>query len=266
MDLTPLQTHGYVVVKNFLDETDIANLFVDYQKTLTEKLSDRFASGYKVFAGVGQDIIKEKVTALLAQIRDQTDITTNTVDRSGLWFDNRFVTFPWHQDHDPYYFLQNSYHTMNFWCPVIKPKIDECNVKVIPCSSHQDPRLLYRGATRYRIANGITKVFDDQSGKIFELPYDINDLAHIPHVGVGDALIMRNDVIHATDLSDHYRLSYSISCHDNQGWLNKQHFYIRTEMKERHLSIYSATTDLMVKAFELVDNVQICDLEKYQFD
>ena len=228
--LGELQTAGFAVVRSFLTEEETQGLVDDFEQSPREPNTN-----YNIRAispGAKSRIREKLMNAAQAAQRDagvtvnfQADGTTG-----GLYFATEGGQgFYWHQDHETYYAYQNNYDYLNFYIPIIKPDPTRSNLSLIPFDrlQHRSPkmfeRLRGRGATRLIPRWGKTIVYDDNRGGLCGiLSYDVNELAVTPHLGKGDLLLLRGDVIHQTQDSDTQRVAASFRMMDAHGIVRRR--------------------------------------------
>ena len=264
MTLTDIQTRGYVVVPNFITAQDIDRLLLDYQNSLAQATSQGFENkNYRILSSYTPHLLNDRITTLLTQVRHQTDLQVDFCDSIGNYFDNALVKFDWHQDHETYYLWQNSYHTLNYWIPLIKPNPQESGVKVIPFDRLGSAQSLIqsRGASRFtQVCNKFTQMHDDDQGQVYTLKFNIDDLAETPTLGVGDLLLMRGDTIHCTQTATTPRVSLSIRCTNTQGWIDRDRFFTRCEVKENMIKNNPKLYYRLSTAFAKKSQVQIVEV------
>lgn len=264
MNLTDIQTRGYVVVPDFITTQDVDRLLLDYQNTLAQATSQGFENkNYSILSSHTPHLLNDRVTALLAQVRQQTDLQVDYCDSTADYFDNALVNFGWHQDHEPYYLWQNGYHTLNCWIPLMKPNPQESGVKVIPFDRLGSAQSLIksRGAASFiKVGNKFTRMHDDDQGHVRTLKFNIDDLAESPTLGVGDLLLMRGDTIHCTQPATTPRVSLSTRCTNTQGWIERDRFFSRCEFKKNMMKNNPELYYRLSTAFAKKSQVQIAEV------
>jgi hypothetical protein len=230
-----LETRGYLVIKNFLTEQELKECLDGYYRAKNHNLAQGFSNkNYSVFQRLENHGLTVKLSSLLSEIRNHTDIKADYVRPTSEYFDNTVARFGWHQDHEPYYHYQNNYNVISMWIPLIKSRPQVSGIKMIPfdrlmeqCPEITIERFLGKGAKKLRSNKKMntTTVIDDSVGDRFILPFDIESIEDIPAMGVGDLLINRCDVLHCTqDMIDH-RVSFSVRCIQLDGELRRDKFY-----------------------------------------
>lgn len=266
-DITDLETRGFLVIKNFLQDLEIALLLQDYHKQLGNGSNHVTIKKYSLLKA-GEHDLTDKIKTVVDQINSCTDISIDLVGPSGMYFDTNLVDTTWHQDHESYYIWQTGYHQVNFWMPLIKPCESQSGLKVIPMDRLKmqmgdlfDQLILDKGAKRFVTSDNITHVFDDEQGTEFDLPFSLDDFAEIPSMNAGDVLLMRGDVIHATQDTTTHRVSLSVRTVDGTRTIQREKFFNQCSMKKFVLDANSQGTKRIVDQFELGnDSLVIHDL------
>jgi hypothetical protein len=223
MNFKDLQTCGYIVVPNFLSQAQIKQLTVSYYKTRTGHLSDTFKR-MGVITDNYPHQLNDIFTSTMSQICAQTDIAVDFCYPLADYFNNKDVSYDYHQDHEPYYLWQDSYNGLNFWIPLIKNESNKDGLCVVPMNQLGKLHSLFnkRGATTIKcIDQESILVSDDCSGEEHQISFPLGQVAVIPDLQPGDALIMRADLIHASQPKTHPRLAASIRCINTQGWIER---------------------------------------------
>lgn len=221
-----LQTKGYVVIPGFLDATELARLQDDY--TNIKATTTNFANkNYQVLL-TRDHKLNDLINATLDKVREFTDLTVDTITPGATYFDNSLIDFTWHQDHEPYYIQQESYHGLNFWIPLIKPNSNTSGLSVVPYDRLPESTralLVGRGAKQFTCHNNTTLVADDESGKQWTIDLDLNSIAESPSMLPGDLLLMRHDVIHCTQLGEDLRVAMSVRCYNGESMLTRTQYF-----------------------------------------
>jgi hypothetical protein len=223
MNLASLQTHGYVVVPGVLSKETIDRLIADYHNDLATGPKELYNQG-GVITGTKSHGLDNILNRLMAQIREETDIKVDFCYSSIDYFNNNDVSYIWHQDPDQYLLWQNSYDSLNIWIPLIKPEGDKDSLGVVPADrvSQYWHTLRGRGATWFTDSNnGSTSMFSECSGQHTLLDLSMNALEEVPILYPGDALVMRSDTIHRTQIKTHTRLAASIKCTNTRGIIDR---------------------------------------------
>lgn len=268
-DIANLETQGYLVVKNLLNNTDIDRLLADYE-TQRNLVSDVVQIKDHTLLKSSQHGLEGKIIPLIDLISKHTNIQLDLIGPTGTYFDTNLANLGWHQDHEPYYYWQTAYHQVNFWIPLIKPHADQSGLKVVPmhtlkshCGSLFEQRILGQGAKRFVPDNNVTHVIDDEHGDKFDLPVNIDAIAQAPAMQPGDVLIARGDVIHATQDVASHRVTLAVRAVDGNRYVNRQQFQRQCGFKKFVLDANAQSTKKINDQFGTnTDQVLIHDLSK----
>lgn len=222
VNYSDLDTRGFVVVPNVLSEQDVERITLDYKRA-KQSFDERGNANqnYNMLAG-GPHKASSKIAAVVDEINRATDIDIDIIAGLCSYFDTSILQFGWHQDHEPFFMWQLAREYVNFWIPLIKPKKEEANVRVVPFDKLPEDFLTNhvfgRGAQRFESTADRTVITSDDEGKQTTLEgVSFDHLFEIPEIGVGDALIMRGDLIHDTQRTKSFRVAVSIkalNCYD----------------------------------------------------
>jgi ectoine hydroxylase-related dioxygenase (phytanoyl-CoA dioxygenase family) len=216
--LEDLDSTGYVVVRSFLNDAEIARFEADYTAAGTRR-----DTSYEVrqVSADARSAIDDKLATLAKAVARTSSVRVDIVS-SGVFGSAYFSTegdagTGWHQDAVSYFAYQNHHDYLNFYTPIIKPVRAKSNLCVIPFdafaarSPELSSRLRGRGATRFVIKDGATVVHDNNAGGTHGvLPYVLDELAVTPQLDRGDLLLLRGDVIHRTEDKETARVALSI--------------------------------------------------------
>lgn len=214
-NLKAIETKGFVVIRNFLDQEEIDIITNDFNESKRRAKNANYPISYAGSEIV--DLLREKVTALSESVAEVTS-THVDADQGSLYFSiSRGINFGWHQDHESYFLNQDHINYLNFYMIIVKEKREEANLNVIPFDSLKSrspeyyQKIVGGGAARYEISEGRTHIISDETGKkIGILPYDIGALVETPQLNAGDLLLLRGDLIHSTQVSDSARVALSL--------------------------------------------------------
>lgn len=212
-DFTDLVTRGFVVVPSFLDAAEID----EYRRDFTSQPIDAANRNYGIsYAAPKLNArIIPRIREVMAAVAAQTDLRADAPGGAAYFATGGGIDFPWHQDHESYFACQNHYDYLNFYIPVIKPRIDRSNLSVVPFDvlARENPtmceRLVRGGATRFVRIGRRTIVFHDDSGRVDVMGQDLDRLACTPNLAAGDLLLMRGDIIHRTQDAETERVAVS---------------------------------------------------------
>jgi hypothetical protein len=229
-----LETDGYIVIPGFLTPAEIELFKEDYlrpSKNNNKNYSVSFCSDKTL------QILAPKFLNLARLIAEKTNINTDSIV-SGGYFSTEKINFSWHQDHEPYYKWQDSYNCLNFWIPIIKPNSGQSGLDVISFKLFEaedakivNDRLLGKGANSFIPQGSSTLVIDQNSGNNFKLNTNIDDIKVSPVMGVGDLLLMRQDVIHRTQDTNDVRVSLSVRTVNSKNEIFRSKFQVQCDKK-----------------------------------
>jgi hypothetical protein len=226
-----LLKHGFTVVKNFLNFTEIESLKNDYNsKKDVISVNDRYH-----WADLTPEI-RNKVHSLVQLINPEYTICM------GVYFNNKEINLSWHQDHESFYLWQST-DELVAWIPMHKqhPTLDGISlIDFEELKKHVSPeiytQMLGRAGSWFKfLDNGNTMWLDDDTNQQIELPINIDSVGVTPEVEVGDILLFRGDVIHRTQHPTAERVAVSVRCHPKNHVMSKQEFYSGSERKRQNL-------------------------------
>lgn len=225
VDYSDLNTKGFVVVPNVLDQQDIERLLVNYKKARQAFDQKGNSNGnYNMLYG-GPHKTGSKLAPIVDEINKATDINIDLIAGVGSLFDSSILQFGWHQDHEPFYMWQIAKSYVNFWIPLIKPSRSEAGLRLIPFdrliekTSRQyfEQYVLDHGAQNFKSKGLITSLENSNLDTTYQANFSLNEICVAPEVGPGDAIIMRGDLIHETQKTGSQRVAVSIkalNCYD----------------------------------------------------
>ncbi len=211
IDWKELETRGFVVVRSLLSEQEVADVRRVYE---TAKRNETI---YVSMVAAPADVapIAARLEALLPSIRSGTDIQTDTLNKDGYFFPTEYTNLGWHTDHKSYYALQDHYHYLNFWMPIIKPRADKSGLGLVPMD-----KLAAAAPDVYRavVRRGAATVKDgtlsyEGDGRIEEIPCAtelIDGIAEAPELLPGDVIVARTDVLHRTQDAETVRVALTM--------------------------------------------------------
>jgi len=214
-DITDLETRGFVVIRDFLSADDIRTLHDDLPNAQAE------ANEHHPLLRAGPAAtahVTRKAQDVLALVNEHTALAVDQAV-SANWFETGVATgidFPWHQDHESWFTIQNHYDYLNFYMPIVKPDASRSNLSIIPFDTLQRAapkahrHLVGAGATHFGTVRGRWLMFDDATGAVHRIEGNLDDYAHTPQLNAGDLLLLRGDVIHRTQDADTHRLALSL--------------------------------------------------------
>jgi len=137
------------------------------------------------------------------------------------------VNFPWHVDHEPFYLYGNQRHYLNFWIPIEKKSGEDSNLCLIPFDrlTEVDPELSNQIIGAGAISVSSKRIHFDALGISRNYEFELESIAEVPHVEVGDILVIRGDVLHRTQNQRIERTAMSIRLVDEAQVISAGHYY-----------------------------------------
>lgn len=214
--LTDLETRGFVVLRGFLTPEEVqllrddhAQLSLDDNRNFNAKTPNADVIGR----------LTPRFDDVLRQVNEQTTVRADVyVPDTSVYFavgTAAGVNFPWHQDHESFYIVQNHFDYVNFYMPIIKPDPTKSNICLVPFDvlQREAPRahdfLVRNGAGHFHPVGGRWLATNDDLGGMRVINADLEELAVTPELCVGDLLLMRGDIVHRTQDADTDRVALS---------------------------------------------------------
>ena len=214
--LRDLESRGFVVVRDFLSGEELDALRADYA---TRPMDQNGNYNARTPTSTAIASFAERIDDVVRQVREQTSIRADVhVPTTSNYFTVGVadgVYFPWHQDHESYYVLQNHFDYLNFYLPIIKPELHKSNLCVVPFDvlAEAAPNIhdfvVRSGAGFFRPVAGRTVAINEDRGAARIAHVDLEALAVTPHLAAGDLLLMRGDIVHRTQDTDTARVALS---------------------------------------------------------
>ena len=253
-----LKTKGYTVIPNFLTQEEIDMFLADYNKVRTNSLTN-----HPQYVSPATPWIHNKILPKLTQVSTSSGLKADLVEDIGSYTSTESMDMGWHQDHQSYYFYQQSYNYLNFYIILEKDDPTLSGLSLIPfdvlaelAPNHVD-KFINSGAKRFCSLSNTTQVTDDNDGTNWHLPFNIGTIKESPKLSPGDLLLIRGDVIHKTQDILTKRVAFSIKYMDSsapislkkirQGGLCKKRF-----LKDFKFEMVFEDCDIM-SAQEFVD-------------
>lgn len=267
MNLKDLETIGYVYIPNFLSATEIKLLASEYKHS---KIVDN--KNYAlVHSEIAKKILGKKIKALMDRVTSETCLTIDHITPTVNYTDTKNLFFDWHQDHESYYVYQQSKNHLNFYIPIVKPDPLLSGMSLVPmdkiCEYLVGPqvnRIVNYGATRFAVHSTYTHVIDEETGKNFNIPVNLNSIAVTPAIGPGDLLLIRGDVIHKTQDNATRRVAISIRAIDGNAPVSKEKLQSGCEKKKQYIASNQQYYDSIFGLFEetKTDIIVSSDIDK----
>ena len=249
-----LSSTGLVVIPQFLSNEEVALLYDEYH---TQEETDNKNYSYKNISQSTAAIIHKKIEQALQLIKKQTLLDIDLIVPGGIYINNQLVNFPWHQDHESFYSLQQHSNYLNFYIPILKEYPDKSGLHVIPFDKIKEyiPQYLSKiknnGATRYDTTNSeMTSVYNDETGEEYTIPFNISNLCLAPRLLAGDLLVMRGDIIHRTQDTETNRISVSFRATQGNALISKERLLSGCAIKQDFIKKNSNQYEGFLKTFE----------------
>lgn len=268
VDYTLLETQGYVVLPGFLNSIELEPFTQDYR----DSIADHYVAYKLRKVSINMiDLLCTKIKPSLRAIQNTTNLSVDLIIPLGRYYHNQISAVDcYHQDHDSFYILQQYYNYLNFWIPIIKPDANKSGLTIIPWDKLKEltpeyADMIYNyGATRYFPNGNTTKFVDDNTGKEFVIPCNLDSVAVSPTLNAGDAVILRGDTIHKTQDHDTDRVAISIRCTDGSALISKNKlFEYGCNDKQNRLSKIQFLLDRTGEIFETNQTDTITANEHY---
>jgi hypothetical protein len=180
------------------------------------------------------------------------------------------VNFPWHQDHESFFQLQNHYDYLNFYIPVQKPRPEKSNLSIIPFDvlERENPgifrRMVRSGATHFDQLGKKRLVYFDDGGDVHIVTGDMERMAHTPMLAAGDLLLMRGDMIHRTQDAETERIAISFRVSSAQTIVKRSRLAFGGLAKAKIMAKNPEPYQRMFKAFDMAgqDDMPAQELKK----
>lgn len=291
VDLSLLETQGFLVVPDFLNSKEVAVLKWGYDqlrlKNNTDTESKHSYEDFEKMFGVPfavAALVYPKIKQMSDQITASTDIKLNFVNEqcNGFYADLKFIngndgndnTLVWHQDQGAWTLHQQSYNYINFYIMVNKENPNTTNLSVIPQNVLTDRipaqinKIVRQGAQRFFPKDKETLVKNDNTDEEYILPFSIEDIAKSPNLLPGDVLLVRGDTIHRSQDNLSPRVAASFRVFQNTAILNKQVLLSGGEEKQRYLKNNNTRITPILDAFEYYgrDNITYSEYYDHMID
>lgn len=260
-----LKTKGYTVVKNFLNEDELAVFLKDYRRSASRPypgMKDMISMGDVSYPA--SQSIKEKIQTQAAL----ADLDIDLVIPYGLYTDTSKMFFMWHQDAGNYFVVPNSYNYLNFYIPIEKPDPVRSGISLVPMDALEASvpehyqQFVGTAARRFVPENDYTKVYEDTDNREWILPINIETIAVSPELSAGDCLILRGDVFHRTQDNSSKRIAVSIRATKSSLTVSAERLFAEgTRMKKiwlggfmkRYREVFAELGNDEITVAELVD-------------
>ena len=171
----------------------------------------------------------------------------------------------WHLDTISYFLRQDHYHNLNFWIPIIKPDRTRSGLSIIPMDRLQDKApdvhamIFGRGAARFLD----DRIICERDGRVVELrsPCSPDSLAETPHLGPGDALVVRSDLFHRTQDLETDRVALSIRAYNSTQVLDRNELLTMSQCKYERMLLEKRLFMTLLMSFKRLGKDRITQRE-----
>jgi len=252
--LAQLDTKGYIVIPQFLNKEEVELLYNDY---LHQGRSDNQNYSFKQVSDSVKPIIYKKIKELLVLIKEQTSLDVDLIVPGADYINSDLINFPWHQDHESFYSLQQNSNYLNFYIPVFKKYANKSGLQIVPFTNIETyipeylPKIKGNGATRYDTSDvTCTLVNNDETGEEYTIPLNISRISIIPNLLAGDLLLLRGDMIHRTQDTTTSRISVSFRATQGSALISKERLLSGCATKQEYIKKNPKQYESFLKAFE----------------
>ena len=208
VDWEQLWTRGWVIVPGFCSPAECAEIMQHYNST---PITQSTINAYKI-PWAPESVQQRLRDVLLPGVRKGTGSPVDHVGLAETYAtkqDGQDNLMPWHLDHGSYFHMGTHQHFYNVWVPALKGDRTKSGMKMVAFDTLRrvDPEyaetLTHRGAAHYwRRDNGEFIECDKMKPPWtrYRVIPDFEEVGECPEVGAGDALIMRMDIPHRTQV------------------------------------------------------------------
>jgi hypothetical protein len=238
-NLNNLETKGFCVIKNFFEEHEIKLLQRDYNTTLADSNENYNIS---IPSKTLLSVIIPRLDYIIDRIKHNTNIIVDTYTNESMYTDTKRIDFDWHQDHESFYVLQQSYNYINCYIPVIKTNKDLGGVSLIAMDflKEQHPiffdKISNQGAQQINKEQGsILRIYNAETNETYRYQFDIESFSTSPELEERDLLLIRGDVIHKTQDTSQHRVALSIRYADGNCLIDKNKLFNMSSKKKKEM-------------------------------
>jgi len=250
-DFTSLKLRGFVTIRNFFSEDDLAHVRQEYESAVSASQAN---GNYNVPTGSPRlnSYFERRLDAVSERVHADAGVHADVTAGSLFFSTKKGVNFPWHQDHESYFLFQEHYHYLNFYIPFIKEKVDASNMCLIPFDSltaaapDHIGRIVGGGAKRFRSESDGTTVFDDEYDTTYSMPVNLDRIAVVPELNAGDLLLLRGDIIHRTQDSTSNRVAVSFRKVSSRSVINRRRLSSGGKTKREMMKKGGAVYDVAI--------------------
>ena len=264
MSLSDLKTAGYTVIPGFLTSTEL-NILKKEFAVIKHAPNKNYSLKHSAIA---KSLLGEKVMSLSKDVEKIANLKIDILMHTVLYTDTEHVNFGWHQDHESQYVFQQSLNHLNFYIPIIKPNPNKSGLSVIPMDLLEQQigseinNFIGSAAKKFFVHNDVTFVQDDETGKKYNIPVNIETIAVTPDLLPGDLLLIRGDVIHKTQDCDTRRVAISIRAIEDST-INRTKLFSGCDEKKQYIKNNHRYYDTIERIFESknTENILASDIK-----
>jgi hypothetical protein len=270
INLKDLETKGYCVLKNFLNEEDVNYILNDFNNTTVGSNKN-----YKL-KRPSLDCVQrvyEKVSKLAKEISSVTDLNINMITDEYAFVDNQAINFRWHQEHEPFFTFQQLSNYAIFYMPIVKLLPNISGIDIIPFDEltkavpEYVDLLKSNGARGFGAKGDSTIVREDSIDHSFEIPVNFENIKVTPNIMPGDLVILRGNVIHRTQDSNTHRVAFTVKFTDGEHLISKSTLLSGGETKQRMInnnrSVYNVILTSLVDK-DVVTAREVCGTTEFK--
>lgn len=264
-----LNTHGFVVVKNFLNALELKYLRQAHANSLP---GPHISTGSYKFQNAADSVVNTFVPKIKQKILKDCCIDADVIIPGGTFFDTTKMDLSWHQDHGTFLFFREHVNLLKYYIPFIKPDPTLSGLSLISFEQlrKHDPkghaRLVNAGANSFSPEGDITRVSDDVQGTEWQLKVNLDDISVSPELEPGDLVLMRGDCIHRTQ--DNKTARVSLVMHSIKGSTRIKSSYTEphTEALRRIFDSNADTVSMIKDKFKRIGKDDVDIYEWYAAD
>lgn len=264
MTFDDLNTIGYIVVPNFLSARELNMFRQEFARTPSAPNMNYSLK----HSAIAKQLIGKKVMDTAKEVSLQTNLKIDMLMEIVNYTSTEHLQFGWHQDHESQYVFQQSLNHLNFFIPIIKPDSTKSGLSLVSLSELQKhigneaSNFIGTGAKKFYCHDNATTVVDDESGKVFDIPVNLDSICETPNLSPGDLLLVRGDIIHKTQDVLTNRVAISVRAIENSV-INKSRLFSGCDEKMKYIENNKQYYDAVSKIFEKLntENVLASDIQ-----
>jgi hypothetical protein len=222
-----IQTKGFVVVPSFLSPGECEELVAEFRGVANDPTGRNPNYNLRSLRAETRKRLKPRILAVAAQVAACTTTKVDVVRGSNYYASELGIKFPWHNDHDSYFFSQDFINYLNYWIPIQKPDKQRSGICLAPFDALTErfPELATwasgNGSIVARQRKDRTIFYDSDRLESFEIPGFLDEVAATPEVAAGDLIVMRGDLLHRTQDLDTDRIAISLRTLSSQSTISR---------------------------------------------